>query len=89
MGDSLLLLPATSSTAPERTSYPSGDRFRNTMRATGMLTCLASISGLPNATVPLRTDDGVPVGLCLVGPHGRDRDVLAVVASLGDTGLID
>ncbi|WP_054245422.1 amidase family protein [Rhodococcus opacus] len=89
VGDSLLLLPATSSTAPERTSYPSGDRFRNTMRATGMLTCLASISGLPNATVPLRTDDGVPVGLCLVGPHGRDRDVLAVVASLGDTGLID
>jgi Asp-tRNA(Asn)/Glu-tRNA(Gln) amidotransferase A subunit family amidase len=89
VGDRLLLLPATSSVAPERTSYPSGDRFRNTMRTTGMLTCLASISGLPNATVPLRTDDGMPAGLCLVGPFGRDRDVLAVVGSLDEAGLID
>jgi Asp-tRNA(Asn)/Glu-tRNA(Gln) amidotransferase A subunit family amidase len=59
------------------------------MRTTGMLTCLASISGLPNATVPLRTDDGMPAGLCLVGPFGRDRDVLAVVGSLDEAGLID
>jgi Asp-tRNA(Asn)/Glu-tRNA(Gln) amidotransferase A subunit family amidase len=59
------------------------------MRTTGMLTSLATISGLPSATVPLRTDDGIPVGLCVVGPFGRDRDVLAAVTSVGDAGLTD
>ncbi|MFZ2177802.1 MAG: amidase family protein [Rhodococcus sp. (in: high G+C Gram-positive bacteria)] len=89
IGDSVLVLPATSSPAPKRTGDPSGDRFRNTMRATGMLTCLATISGLPNATVPLRTGDGVPFGLCLVGPFGRDRDLLTLLKDLGDAGVLD
>ncbi|MDV7355871.1 amidase family protein [Rhodococcus sp. NPDC019627] len=89
IGNSLLVLPATSSAAPPRQNDPSGERFRNIMRTTGMLTSLATISGLPSATVPLRTDDGIPVGLCVVGPFGRDRDVLAAVTSVGDAGLTD
>lgn len=77
MAGRMLLLPATSSTAP------SADADLGTvLRNTGMLIALASIAGLPSVTVPQTTSDGAPVGITFVGPHGRDRDLLATVSQI-------
>jgi Asp-tRNA(Asn)/Glu-tRNA(Gln) amidotransferase A subunit family amidase len=35
---------------------------------------------LPQVTLPLSGPDGLPRGLGLIAPRGRDRDLLAFVA---------
>src|SRR5690606_31291894 len=57
----ILVLPTCPTIAPRLDASPDElERFRvNTMR----LICLASISGLPQITVPIGLVDGAPVGL--------------------------
>jgi amidase len=41
------------------------------------MTCLAGLAGAPALSIPApRSDDGLPVGLCLVGAPGSDRELL-------------
>ena len=47
--------------------------------ATLRLTCVAGLGGLPAVSVPLTTSDGLPCGVCLVGPPRRDLDLLDLV----------
>jgi amidase len=48
---------------------------------------LATVCHLPAAVVPVRrTGDGLPVGVQIIGPEGRDRTVLAVAAMLEALG---
>ena len=47
--------------------------------ATMRLTCLAALAGLPAVSLPVRTDAGLPAGVCLVAAPGRDRDLLDLV----------
>lgn len=85
LGDRVLVLPTTASPAPPRSDGDlSGETYRNTMRSTGMLTAVATVAGLPTVTVPLRTADATPVGLCLVGPAGRDLDLLALASAVAE-----
>ncbi|HKY95336.1 MAG TPA: amidase [Kiloniellales bacterium] len=78
--DALLALPASPSAAP-RLGEPSG--MRSTWRLTTIqLTAPAGLAGLPQVTLPLTGPDGLPRGLGLVAPRGRDRDLLAFVARL-------
>lgn len=72
LGDSILLLPSASSTAPTRAGAALGGAVIEDTRArTFQLTCLAGITGRPAVSSPLPVG-GPPVGLCAVGPRGSD-----------------
>jgi amidase len=75
--DAVLVLPTVSGIAPLLNSPPAAvDDFRT--RAMSLL-CIAGLAGLPQATLPLGTLDGCPLGLSLIGPRGADEMVLATV----------
>lgn len=58
------------------------DSYLDWMRAAYFIT----VTGCPAISVPFgRTPDGLPVGLQLVAPHGRDRFLLEVAAALEAT----
>ncbi len=73
----LLALPSTSSTAP-----PVGAKaavVESTRAATLRLTCLASLAGLPQVSIPAARVGTLPLGLGLVGGPGADRSLLALL----------
>ncbi len=81
VGDRVLVLPSTSTTAPEL--GPSlADRLQRVREATMRLTCVAGLGGLPAVSMPRRTPTGVPAGVCLVAGPGRDRALLGLAAEL-------
>ncbi|MGY2067066.1 AtzH-like domain-containing protein [Blastococcus sp. SYSU DS0619] len=76
VGDRVLVLPSAPSPAPSvRTGATPAER-----NATMRLTCLAGLAGLPAVSIPTRTADGLPAGVCLVAGAGRDRDLLDLAA---------
>jgi len=78
--EAILALPATPGAAPllgETAEQRLAWRNR-----TLSLTAVAGLSGLPQITIPSSGADGLPRGLGLVAPRGRDRDLLAFVARL-------
>jgi len=77
VGDRVLLLPSAPTVAPSL-GDDLDERLQEVRDATMQLTCLAGIAGLPAVSIPLRTGAGLPCGVCLVGPPGRDRDLLAL-----------
>jgi len=46
------------------------------------LTCIASLCGLPQISIPAATADGGPIGLALIGPRGSDWILLDLAARL-------
>ncbi|MGW6379315.1 amidase [Rhodococcus sp. NPDC055112] len=83
LGDDLLVLPSASSVAPTRADATLGGPVIEGARAATMeLTCIAGLSGRCAVSVPLPTADGVPVGLCILGPRGRDLDLLRLARDL-------
>uniref|UniRef100_UPI0034DFDDA0 amidase family protein n=1 Tax=Modestobacter roseus TaxID=1181884 RepID=UPI0034DFDDA0 len=76
VGDRVLVLPSAPSVAPPAATGATPENRTATMR----LTCLAGIAGLPAVSLPVRTADGLPAGVCLVAAAGRDRDLLALAA---------
>nr|WP_231556245.1 amidase family protein [Cryobacterium sp. MLB-32] len=76
----ILLLPSTSSAAPNRDA---GTRAVDAARtATVSMTCLAAIGGYPAVSAPMLTVGGRPVGLGLVGPRFSDAAIVAAAADL-------
>ncbi|MFS2032340.1 amidase, partial [Curtobacterium sp. CT11-45] len=49
--------------------------LERTRTATTGMTSLASVGGLPAVSAPALTVDDAPVGVCLVGAVGADRDL--------------
>jgi amidase len=49
---------------------------------TGAFCLPFSLTGQPVVDAPVHTEGGVPVGVQIVGRHGRDEDLLAVVRDL-------
>jgi aspartyl-tRNA(Asn)/glutamyl-tRNA(Gln) amidotransferase subunit A len=48
-------------------------------------TCLANIAGLPALSLPAGwTDDGLPVGVQIVGPEGAEAGLFALARSLDE-----
>lgn len=43
---------------------------------------IATLAGLPQITIPLANDDGLPFGLSLIGPQGSDRDLIKMAERL-------
>lgn len=76
----VLVLPVVPSIAPRLNSSPQDlNQFRvNTMR----LVCMASISGLPQVTMPIGTLDGAPIGLSFLGWRNGDEALLQIVKRL-------
>ena len=68
------MLPSAPTVAPEL-----GADLGEVRAATLRLTCVAGLGGLPAVSVPLTTSDGLPCGVCLVGPPRRDLDLLDLV----------
>ncbi|MBK1670519.1 hypothetical protein CKO28_21070 [Rhodovibrio sodomensis] len=46
------------------------------------LSCIASLSGCPQVSLPVARLDGLPLGLGLIGPQGGDRALLAFASRL-------
>ncbi|MFC5930045.1 hypothetical protein D6T64_11280 [Cryobacterium melibiosiphilum] len=79
----ILLLPSTSSTAPDRgASAAEVDAAR---AATLSMTCLAAIGGYPAVSAPLLEVAGAPLGLGLVGPRHSDLALVDVAARFAAT----
>jgi Asp-tRNA(Asn)/Glu-tRNA(Gln) amidotransferase A subunit family amidase len=88
LGDAVLLLPSASSFAPLRTEAALGGAVIEAARAkTFQLTCLAGISGRCAISMPVATGGQPPAGLCMVGPRGRDRDLLALAQAVQAQGV--
>ncbi|GAX82858.1 hypothetical protein CEUSTIGMA_g10284.t1 [Chlamydomonas eustigma] len=78
--DGMLALPTAPGPAPLiNTPAPQLDEWRRSMIT---LTCIAGLSGLPQVTIPIARAGGLPVGLSLIGPEGRDEELLEVAVRL-------
>jgi amidase len=77
---SVLALPTAPSIAPPLAT-PADDL--ESFRARVMrLVCMASISGLPQLTIPAGTADGAPVGLSFIGWRGGDEALLSLATAM-------
>jgi amidase len=76
----VLALPTAPSIAPP-SATPADDL--ESFRARVMrLVCMASISGLPQITIPAGTADGAPVGLSFIGWRGGDEALLSLATAM-------
>ncbi|MFZ5780645.1 MAG: amidase [Pseudomonadota bacterium] len=78
--DGVLLLPTAPGPAPLLKA--SGEAVENFRQRAQRLTCIAGLGGLPQVSIPAATIGGAPLGLSLIGPHGRDLDLLALATVL-------
>ena len=76
----VLVVPTSPAIAPRLdTPEPDLDKFRaRVMR----MTCTASLSGLPQVTMPIGTVDGCPVGLSFIGWRNGDEALLDLAVQL-------
>jgi amidase len=82
--ETILIVPTTPDIAPLKKSTPSFfAEFRN--QALSIL-CIAGLARLPQITLPVMLHAGAPLGLSIIGRHGRDEFLLRVARMLA-TGL--
>ncbi|MFJ4172413.1 amidase [Paenarthrobacter sp. NPDC089714] len=76
----VLIVPTTAVIAPLLDEAPEG---LETYRVNGMrLSCMTSISGQPQITLPIATLNGAPVGISLIGWPGADETLLNLTTTL-------
>jgi len=73
-----LVLPTTPMTAPSFGDITTDDDFARTVANTVPF----NVTGHPALTVPVKTDDGVPVGVQFVGQRDAERTLVALGANL-------
>ena len=79
--DEVLCLPSSPRAAP-RKNTPTDDlevRFRHQAMC---LLCISGLGGLPQASLPLATLDGLPLGLSLIARRGADSMLLSLAGAL-------
>jgi amidase len=76
----VLALPTAPSIAPP-SATPADDLESFRVRVM-RLVCMASISGLPQVTIPAGTADGAPVGLSFIGWRGGDEALLSLATAM-------
>lgn len=77
VGDRVLLMPTAATVAPTLTEQDDHDTAARTRKQTMRLTSLAGIGGLPALNMPIATAQGLPCGVCLIGPAGSDKALVA------------
>ena len=76
----ILALPVTASLPVDVNTDP---EILNTYRAkTLSLICLASLSGLPQISIPVTKSNGIPVSLGLIGWKGSDEALISMASRL-------
>ena len=75
LGDDVVaILPSAASPAPLRVAADAV--FDETRVRTLQISCIASLAGLPQVSIPLADAAGLPVGISLLGPPGSDRALI-------------
>ena len=77
VGDRVLLMPTAATVAPTLTEQDDPDTAAGTRKQTMRLTSLAGIGGLPALNMPIATAQGLPCCVCLIGPAGSDKALVA------------
>ncbi len=77
VSDRVLLMPTAATVAPTLTEQDDPDTAARTRKQTMRLTSLAGIGGLPALNMPIATAQGLPCGMCLIGPAGSDKALVA------------
>ena len=77
VGDRVLLMPTAATVAPTLTEQDDPDTAARTRKQTMRLTSLAGIGALPALNMPIATAQGLPCGVCLIGPAGSDKALVA------------
>jgi amidase len=78
--NNLLCLPTAALVAPLRNSTAAVmDRYRT---QTLKLTCMASVAGLPQISMPLAACHDAPIGLSLIGGRGQDQLLLDLAVKI-------
>lgn len=77
IGNKVLLMPTAATVAPTLAQQDDTETAARTRQQTMRLTCLAGIGGLPALNMPIATAQGLPCGVCLIGPAGSDKALVA------------
>jgi len=80
--DGLILAPTTPGVPPPR--HTRGREMDIRRRKTLQLCCIASLAGLPQATIPFIGFDGLPIGLSFIAGPGEDRRLLRWVERVAE-----
>ena len=78
----LILLPTASSIAPLKTA--SQEEINYYREQSSKLLSISPLSGTPQITIPLSKQEGVPLGISLIGPKGSDRALVELGSKLYD-----
>jgi amidase len=78
--DGVICLPTAPGPAP--LCAATGEAVEAFRQRAQRLTCIAGLSGLPQISIPAAAIDGAPIGISLIGPPGRDLDLLALAVAL-------
>jgi len=80
LGDRILLLPSAPTVAPRLDDDAA--TLESVRVRTLSITAVAGITGRPALSVPVLVVDGLPVGMCLVGPRGSDLELIDLAAAV-------
>ncbi len=80
--DGVAILPSASSLAPLKNADPA--EVDATRLKTMAITCIAGIAGLPQVSIPFLSDDGVPLGISIMGPANSDVALIRLAIAIND-----
>ncbi|PYZ94740.1 amidase [Salipaludibacillus keqinensis] len=78
--DGLLIIPTVPGVAP-KLNLPD-EVVEERRKRTLQLSCIAGLAGLPQLTIPLKEESGLPVGLSIIAGPGQDLSLLKWVDDL-------
>ncbi len=78
--DAVMIVPSAASIAPM--VGESGTKIDDLRMRTMHITCIAGIGGLCQVSIPFRNRDGFPVGVSVIGPAGRDIEIIDLATTL-------
>lgn len=78
--DTILVLPTAASIAPLKSA--SLEEINRTRSQSSNLLCISPLTGTPQVTIPLVTQDGMPLGLSLIGAEGTDLELVRLAVKI-------